>query len=68
MYYTEARDMHYKAGVPRDLQTFFARLGGIECPNCGAHAGFSTLNEQRNWTDNQNPFRCAVCQYEWQDV
>lgn len=68
MYYTDARDAHYKAGVPRDQKTFFAGLGGILCPKCGSMAGFSTLNEKADWGDNHNPFRCAVCQHEWEDV
>ena len=68
MYYTDARDKHYDAGVPRDHKTFFANLGGIECPSCGAKAGFSTLNERKDWQDNQDPQRCAVCQHNWEEA
>lgn len=69
MYYTDARAAHYKAGVPRDQETFFAKLGGIKCPNCGSHAGFSTLDEKSDWdgVSSRNPMRCAVCQHEWYD-
>ena len=68
MNYTEARDAHYKAGVPRDQVKFFSELGGVLCPKCEASAGFSTLNEMADWNDHQNPFRCAVCQHEWNDA
>jgi formate dehydrogenase maturation protein FdhE len=69
MYYTDARDLHYRAGVPRDQKAFFAKLGGQTCPKCGAEAAFSTLNEYADWeaTGHCNPMRCAVCQHEWFD-
>lgn len=68
MYYTDAKDAHYRAGVPRDVKTFYCKLGGLKCPECDSMAGFSTLNELADWDDNQNPCRCAVCQHEWNDI
>lgn len=70
MFYTDARDAHYKAGVPRDLKAFFTKLGGEVCPKCGTKAGFSTLNEYKDWDDvsYHSPFRCAVCQNEWKEA
>jgi hypothetical protein len=69
MYYTDARAAHYKAGVPRDQRTFFSKLGGLNCPKCGADGGFSTLNEIKTWEGvaQRNPYRCAVCQHQWDD-
>ncbi len=69
MFYTEAREQHYTAGVPRDLRTFFEKLGGLPCPSCGALAAFSTLNEYADWDEmgHRNPMRCAVCQHMWLD-
>lgn len=69
MFYTDAKDLHYRAGVPRDHKLFFAEIGGRPCPNCGAEAGFSTLNEYRGWDEvgHRNPCRCAVCQHQWHD-
>jgi formate dehydrogenase maturation protein FdhE len=69
MFYTDAKAGYYKAGVPRDLKSFFAKLGGLNCPNCGSNAAFSTLNEFADWSryGHRNPLRCAVCQYEWFD-
>ncbi len=69
MFYTDAKDSHYRAGVPRDTKTFFAALGGLHCPRCGADAGFSTLDENADWDEvaHRNPMRCAVCQHAWLD-
>lgn len=69
MFYTDARDKHYKAGVPRDLKAFFAKLGGLQCPNCESNTAFSTLNEYDNWGlyGHRNPMRCAVCHFQWYD-
>ena len=37
MFYTDAKASYYKAGVPRDQQTFFSKIGGQTCPKCGSH-------------------------------
>lgn len=69
MYYTDAKEKHYRAGVPRDVEGFFSGLGGQICPNCGKAAAFSTLNEYSDWDEygHRNPMRCAACLHEWFD-
>ena len=69
MFYTDAKTSYYKAGVPRDQQTFFSKIGGQTCPKCGSQAAFSTLNEYDDWDafGHRNPMRCAVCNFQWFD-
>lgn len=69
MYYTDAKHQYYKDGVPRDRETYFSKLRGMTCPQCGAEAGFSTLNEFGNWDEMgyRNPYRCAACEHSWLD-